>query len=69
MSASGILSVVRTSGGTSVVEQLNGGAPLNANTAYIFDVYMAPGESMNLRYSVDATILKCQIMNLSYFIA
>lgn len=62
MSASGILSVVRTYRGTSVVEQLNGGAPLNANCAYLFDVFNVPGESINLRYSVDATILKCQVI-------
>jgi len=67
MSASGILSVVRTLGRTSVVEQLNGGAPLNANCAYLFDVFMAPDERMNLRYSVDAIILKCQVLELEMF--
>ena len=62
MSASGILSVVRTRGGTSVVEQLNGGAPLNPNCAYLFEVFYASEETINLRYSVDATILKCQVI-------
>jgi len=69
MSAPGILSVVRTRGGTSVVEQLNGGDPLKPNVAYRFDVFNVPGESINLRYSVDATILKCQIVSVYMFTA
>ena len=53
----GVLSVVRSDGTSTVVENLNEGASLAANAAYIFDIIVESGYSINLRYSVDATCL------------
>ena len=59
MNAAGILSLIRTSGGAPVTENLNAGVGLNANAAYIFDVVVALADTINLQYSVAATILSC----------
>ena len=63
-SASGVLSVVRTRAGTSVTEQLNSGNALNANAAYIFDIIVESGESINLQYSVAATALVLKVVEI-----
>ena len=55
--ASGVLSLVRTRGTVTVAEQLNAGNALTANAAYLFDVLVEGGESINLQYSVAATAL------------
>jgi hypothetical protein len=60
--ASGVLSVVRTKGTTTVSELLNSGNPLNANAAYIFDIIVEQGETINLRYSVSATCLVLKVV-------
>ncbi len=62
--ASGVLSLRRTSGGTTVSEQLNGGNALSANCAYVFDVITDEGETYNLQYSVNATALKLIILEI-----
>jgi len=62
--ASGVLSVKRTSGATTVAEQLNGGAALNANAAYMFDILVESGESINLQYSVAATALCLKVVEV-----
>jgi hypothetical protein len=62
--AAGVLSVVRTRGGTSVVENLNAGASLSANAAYMFDVLVEGNESINLRYSVAATCLVLKVVEV-----
>jgi hypothetical protein len=62
--ASGVLSVVRTKAGTSVTEQLNSGNALNANAAYIFDIIVESGESINLQYSVAATALVLKVVEI-----
>jgi hypothetical protein len=60
-SAAGVLTVRRTKAGVTVGEQLNAGASLNANAAYIFDVLLESGETINLQYSVNATALKLAV--------
>jgi hypothetical protein len=60
-SASGVLTVRRTRGAATVSEQLNGGSSLNANAAYMFDILVDGGETINLRYSADATCLKLSV--------
>ena len=62
--ASGVLSVVRKQGTVSVVEQLNGGNPLNANAAHIFDIIVEQGETINLQYSVSATCLVLKVVEV-----
>ncbi|MEM3845921.1 MAG: hypothetical protein QXU98_09490 [Candidatus Parvarchaeota archaeon] len=61
ISASGILSVIRTKNGVSITEQLNNGGALAANSAYAFEIYVDSGESINLQYSVAGTALKIAI--------
>jgi len=63
--ASGVLSVQRTSGATTVAEQLNGGAALNANASYMFDILVESGESINLQYSVAATALSLKVVEVA----
>jgi hypothetical protein len=53
----GVLAVRRTKGTVTVSEQLNSGTALVANAAYMFDVIVESGETVNLQYSVDATAL------------
>jgi hypothetical protein len=62
--ASGVLSVVRTRAGTTVVEQLNGGTALSANCAYMFDILVESGETINLQYSVNATALTLKVLEI-----
>jgi len=62
--ASGVLSLQRTNGGTTVAEQLNSGNALSANCAYVFDVITDDGETYNLQYSADATALKLIIVEI-----
>ncbi|MEM3858255.1 MAG: hypothetical protein QXV17_03270 [Candidatus Micrarchaeaceae archaeon] len=62
--SSGVLSVVRTRSGTTVSETLNGGTPLNANSAYIFDIIVESGETINLQYSASATALVLKVIEI-----
>jgi len=68
-SASGVLSVVRTKGSTTVTEVLNGGNALSASAVYIFDVVVEGNESINLQYSVAATLLRLLIVEVPYVIS
>lgn len=61
---SGILSVVRQFNNTTVNEILNSGINLNANCSYIFDIIVEDGESINLKYSVNATALCLKIVEV-----
>jgi hypothetical protein len=63
--ASGVLSVVKTKGATTVTMQLNSGNALNANALYAFDIAVESGESINLRYSVDATALELKVEEIA----
>jgi len=67
-SAAGVLSVRRTSGGVTVNEQLNAGSALTANAAYLFDILVDSDESINLRYSVDATCIKLSVIEIGGFV-
>jgi hypothetical protein len=63
--ASGVLSVVKTKGSTTVTMQLNGGGALSANCLYAFDIMVEYGESVNLRYSVNATALDLKVVEIA----
>jgi len=60
----GILTVRRTKDAVTVSEQLNGGTVLAANAAYIFDVIVESGETINIQYSVDATCLALKVLEV-----
>jgi hypothetical protein len=62
---SGVLSVVKTKGATTVTMQLNSGNALNANALYAFDIAVESGESINLQYSVDATALELKVVEIA----
>lgn len=57
----GLLIVRRTRGGVTVSEQLNSGANLVANAAYIFDIIVQSGDTINLRHSAGAQILYLKV--------
>lgn len=62
-SIAGVLRVARTAGGVTVVEDLNQGNALVANSQYAFSIVWSAGESVNLRYSTTAgTILSLKIL-------
>jgi hypothetical protein len=63
--ASGVLSVVKTKGTTTVTMQLNGGNALNVNCLYVFDIIVESGESINLQYSVNATSLDLKVVEIA----
>jgi hypothetical protein len=62
--ASGVLTVRRTRSATTVSEQLNSGTALNANAAYMFDIVVESGETINLQYSASATALKLAVLEV-----
>jgi len=62
----GVLSVVRKRGTASVVEQLNSGNNLNANCAYVFDIVVEQGETINFQYSVNATCLTLKVIETKW---
>jgi hypothetical protein len=64
-SASGVLSVRRTKAGVTVSEQLNSGTALIANAAYAFDIIVGVDETINLQYSVNATCLCLEVIEVS----
>jgi len=63
-SAAGTLTVKRTKSATTISETLNGGNALSANAAYIFDIIVESGETINLQYSVAATALVLKVIEL-----
>lgn len=64
LSVSGVLSVIRKNGAPTVAEQMNAGNALAANAAYVFDIPVSAGDTINLQTSVGATILKCSVREL-----
>lgn len=50
-SITGVLSVMRKVGAVTIAEQLNSGAALTANAAYMFTVPWRTGDSINIQYS------------------
>jgi hypothetical protein len=63
--ASGVLSIVKTKGTTTVMIQLNGGGALSANCLYAFDIIVEYGESVNLQYSVNATAIDLKVVEIA----
>ena len=51
VSVAGILRVARTVSAVAVVENLNSGGALVANSAYMFTIEWRTGDSLNFRYS------------------
>lgn len=64
LDTAGVLTVRRTSGGTTISEQLNSGANLVANASYIFDILVDANETINLWYGVGATALKISVVEI-----
>jgi hypothetical protein len=64
LNTSGVLTVRRTRGGTTVSELLNGGSALYANAAYMFDVPVESGEAVNVQYSVNATAVSLKVLEV-----
>ena len=69
--AVGVLSVQRTRVNPApppptitVAEQFNLGNTLNANAAYMFDLLVETGDSINFQYSLPATILKVIVVEV-----
>jgi len=61
----GVLTVRRTRNGVTVSEQLNSGIALTANAAYIFDIIVQEGDTINLRHSAGATILYLIVLEVA----
>lgn len=59
VSVGGVFRIARTAGGVTVIENLNSGNPLNANSAYTLDIEWRAGDSLNFRYSVTAGFILC----------
>jgi len=64
-SVGGVLTVRRTRGGVTVSEQLNAGAALAANSAYMFDIIVEAGDTINIRYSVNATCICLKVIEIA----
>ncbi len=62
--ASGVLTLERTNGTTTVSEPLNNGGVLAANTGYFFYADINSGDSINLQYSVTTTFTTLVITEL-----
>lgn len=62
--AAGILIVRRTRAGVTVSEELNSGAALVADAAYMFDILVETGDSINIRYGAAATCLSLKILEI-----
>lgn len=60
----GTLSVQRTSGGVTVVEELNSGTPLEADAAYMFDILVHEDDTINLQTTVGGQILYCMVLEV-----
>jgi len=68
VAVAGTLSVARTVGGVTVVEELNHGVNLVANSAYMFDVEWRAGDGINLRFSATGAnilVLRCDEVGAS----
>lgn len=66
VAVAGVLSVKRTRSAATVTEQLNSGNVLGVNCAYVFDILVASGDSINLAYSVTGGNILClQVQEIS----
>ena len=62
LSVAGVFNVQRTNGGVTVTENLNAVNELVANAAYMFDILVDAGDTINLQTTVAATIIKCSVV-------
>jgi len=62
--AGGILSATITQAGVPVVAQFNGGVALNINSLYRFSMMVNAGDTINFRYSANATILSLKVIEV-----
>ena len=60
----GVLVVKRTDSSVTISEELNSGDTLNANSAYVFDIIVQSGETINLQYSVIAKALSLSVTEI-----
>ena len=62
--AAGVLSVETIAGGNSQVQQLYGGVALNNNSLYMFEHLVHAGDTINYRYSANATIMTFRVQEV-----
>jgi hypothetical protein len=62
--AAGVLSVTITRGGNTQVQQFNHGVVLVANCLYMFDHLVHSGDTINYRYSVNATLQTLRVQEI-----
>ncbi len=60
----GVFSVQRTSAAVTVAEELNSGAALAADAAYMFDILVHEDDTINIQTSVGAQILYCLVIEV-----
>ena len=65
----GVFSVQRTSAAVTVAEELNAGAALTADAAYMFDILVHEDDTINLQTSVGTQILYCVVIEVPGVIA
>lgn len=63
-SAAGVFSARITKGGTTVSTNFNSGSSLTADALYIFDTLVHSGDTVNFRYSVNATMRLLRVQEL-----
>lgn len=65
LDTAGVLTVRRTRGDTTVSEDLNAGANLVANSAYMFEILVEELETINLQYSVNARVTSLKVFEIT----
>lgn len=60
----GVLIVKRTQSAVTISEELNSGATLTANSAYVFDIIVQSGQTINLQYNIGATALELSVTEI-----
>ncbi len=61
---SGILSITIIRAGNTQVQQFNGGVALNTNSLYMFAALIHAGDTVNYRYSVNATLQTMKVQEI-----
>ena len=56
-----VLSVIRKVGATTITEKLNNGSALNNDCAYMFDIVVDSGETINLQCDQAGTLAKLSV--------
>lgn len=62
LSVAGVFNIQRRNGAVTQTENLNAGNALVANAAYMFDILVDAGDTINLQTTVAATIIKCSVV-------